>query len=118
MLLFWSVLVTLFRYSYCRECGKISDVVYLVTFGDDHVFCRNKVHNVHCIFHTIQCPFISQCKPKKVYFNPYIYAKAPNNPRKSKKKSCLFWSLELCLSLENICHDFLKLHRRRMTSEC
>ena len=27
-----------------------------------------------------QCPFISQCKEKKVHFNPYIYAKVTNNP--------------------------------------
>ena len=27
-----------------------------------------------------QCPFISQCKRKKVYFSPYIYAKAMKNP--------------------------------------
>ena len=32
-----------------------------------------------------KCPFISQCK-QKVYFNPYIYAKAMKNPQNSKKK--------------------------------
>ena len=55
---------------------------------------------------------------KKVFFNPYIYAKATNNPQKSTKSMPIFWSRELCLSLENICHGFLLLHRRRMTSEC
>ena len=29
-----------------------------------------------------------------------------------------FLSSDRCLSLENICHDFLMLHRRRMTLEC
>ena len=36
------------------------------------------------------CPFISQCKTKKLYFNPYIYAKATNNPEKVKKNQCQF----------------------------
>ena len=30
----------------------------------------------------------------------------------------MFWSRDLCLSSENICHGFLILHRMRMTSEC
>ena len=64
------------------------------------------------------CPFISQCKQKKVYFNPYIYAEATNNPQKSIKLMSVFRSRDRCLSLENICHGFLMLHRRQMTSEC
>ena len=30
----------------------------------------------------------------------------------------IFWSCYRCLSLENICHGFLMLHRSRMTLEC
>ena len=36
-----------------------------------------------------KCPFISQFK-QKVYFNPYIYAKAMKNPKNSKKNNINF----------------------------
>ena len=54
---------------------------------------------------------------KKVYFNPYFYAKATNNFLKSKKSMPIFLSHDRCLSLENICHGFLMLHRRQMSLE-
>ena len=54
---------------------------------------------------------------KKVYFYPYIYAKATNNPLKSKKSTPIFPSRERWHSLENVYHSFLILHRRRMSGE-
>ena len=38
-------------------------------------------------------------------------------PKKSKI-NVNFWSHDQCLSLENFCRSFLKLHRRRMPWEC
>ena len=52
-----------------------------------------------------------------VYFNPYIHAKAAITLKVEKKINVSFLSCDRCLSLENICHGFLMLHRRRMTSE-
>ena len=55
---------------------------------------------------------------KKVYFNPYIYAKATYNPQKVEKINVNFWSHDRCLSLENICHSFLMHHLGQMPWEC
>ena len=45
---------------------------------------------------------------KKVYFNPYISAKAIKNPS-NVEKLAIFPSRDQCLSLENICYSFLML---------
>ena len=62
--------------------------------------------------------FLSQCKQKKAYFFPYIYAKATKTHTKSKKSMSIFPSHDQWQSLENICHSFLLLHCRRMPREC
>ena len=63
-------------------------------------------------------PFISKCKRTKVYFNPYINAKAMKTPKRSKKSMSTFPSHDQCLSFENICNSFLMLHCRRLPWEC
>ena len=64
-----------------------------------------------------QCPFISHCK-QKVYFNLYIYYKLINYPEVLKKINVNFGHMtDRFLSVENICHGFLMLHRRWITFE-
>ena len=66
-----------------------------------------------------RCHFISQSIPKKCISIHRFMLKGQITPKKSEKILIpIFPSHDQSHSLENICHSFLTLHRRRMPWEC
>ena len=89
-------------------------------------FLRIEVHfswNASQRFTCDQCCFISQCRQKKVYFNPYIYAQAMKNPKKYKNKcqffvQCLwkiFATVFLCF-IAGECHGSVNINYYKFIS--
>ena len=106
------------------SCGTSTDLDNKSTFKDwSTLFCLHwemKGHWSRVIkrFTRDQCPFIFQCKRIKCTLILIFMLKWQITPKKSKKSMSICRSRDRCLSLENICHRFLMLHRRRMPWDC
>ena len=103
------------------KCIKDWGTLFLFALGNERtlVTCKScEVQSASQGFTCDQCPFISQCKRKKCTSILIFMLKRWKNHKKSKKSMSIFSSCDQCLSMENVCHNFLMLHCRRMPWEC